>query len=116
MSLARYLVMGACALGACHSGAPAPASAPSPTVNIRPVAESVALCKTTDAELRATLGTPYRDGRFGRNRILSWLSHGEGPEQFLAVLLNDHGVVVDLFWDVPGAVSWSPSDHCATEK
>src|ERR1700759_855511 len=63
----------------------------------------VTLCHTTEAELRAALGTPTRDGVLHDARVLSWLtgiSH-EGVVHYLAVLLDGQGVVIDRIWDVP---------------
>lgn len=37
----------------------------------------------------------------------------ESPGEFLGVLINGHGVVVDLYWDVPTEVPWAPTDQCA---
>jgi hypothetical protein len=52
-----------------------------------------------------------RDGRLGRYRVRSWLL-GKDPERVLGVLLDAHGVVVDLDWDTPGDVAWIPRDTC----
>ena len=79
---------------------------------VRDAAERVVLCKTTEADLRASLGEPFRDGRLGEHRVVSWVAERD-VERFLAVLVDARGVVVDLYWDVPGAVAWTPTDRCA---
>lgn len=77
------------------------------------VARSVVLCKTTEAELRAQLGKPTRDGVLRRARILSWITRDNGVVSYLAVLLNARGIVVDMYWDIPTEVPWVPADQCA---
>jgi len=56
-----------------------------------------------------------RDGRIGRFRVMSWLV-GKDPERVLAVLLDAHGVVIDIDWDTPGDVTWIPRDNCAPPR
>ena len=106
------------ALAACRatpaSGPSSPSADPS-RATVSQAAKDVMLCKTTGAELRAKLGAPFRDGRLGPNRIQTWVADRD-RELFLGVLLDEHDVVVDVFWDVPGAVAWSPQDHCAAAK
>lgn len=56
------------ALAACkHATATAPSSAPSSS---RAFIASIEVCKTTEADVRARLGPPTRDGRLGDARIL----------------------------------------------
>jgi hypothetical protein len=110
---ARAIVL-SFALAACRaSTSPAPASSSNGAsrADVAQAAKGVVLCTTTGAELRNKLGTPFRDGRLGPNRIQTWVAERE-RELFLGVLLDDRDVVVDVFWDVPGAVAWSPIDHC----
>jgi hypothetical protein len=103
------LVAGGCA----HSAArPGTAAAAPPAVDARVVAGSVVLCKTTEAELRRQFGEPTRDGILHRARVLSWITRWDSPAKYLAVLLDDRGVVVDVYWDVPSEVPWVPTDQC----
>lgn len=107
LAVAVTLVAGA----ACTRGAAPAATAPRPTASS---VAAIALCTTTEAELRTALGAPARDGVLHRARILSWMA-GEtegGVVHYLAVLLDDRGVVVDLYWDVPTEIPWTPTDQC----
>ncbi len=107
LAVAATLVAGA----ACTRGAAPAATAPRPTASS---VAAIALCTTTEAELRTALGAPARDGVLHRARILSWMA-GEtegGVVHYLAVLLDDRGVVVDLYWDVPTEIPWTPTDQC----
>jgi hypothetical protein len=72
----------------------------------------IELCRTTAAELRQSFGEPMRDGRVRDGRVASWMLGRGHPERILAVLLDSHGVVVDIYWDVPGVGSWAPRDAC----
>jgi hypothetical protein len=82
---------------------------------VRVAASAIVLCKTTEAEVRAAMGgaRPFRDGRVHAGRVLSWVATSS-PERFLAVLVDDHGIIVDLIWDAPGAVSWDPRSQCGS--
>jgi|HubBroStandDraft_2_1064218.scaffolds.fasta_scaffold221474_3 hypothetical protein len=71
----------------------------------------IELCKTTEADLRASFGPSMRDGRLGRYRVQSWVI-GRDPERILAVVLDVRAVVVDLSWDTPGVLDWIPRDQC----
>ena len=98
--------------GGCAGSRPAPADAAPPTP-VGDVARGVVLCTTTEADLRRALGAPTRDGRLGDRRVLSWIA-GEGAVvHYLAVLLDARGVVVDLYWDLPTEIPWTPTDRCA---
>ncbi|MCY7354116.1 MAG: hypothetical protein LH470_03390 [Lysobacter sp.] len=75
------------------------------------------LCRTTETELRASLGIPTRDGRLRDARVLSWItgdSDGDdgGVVHYVAVMLEPHGTVVDLYWDLPTEIAWTPTDQC----
>jgi hypothetical protein len=86
------------------------ASAPPTSEPVRP---EVQLCKTTSAELEQRLGRPYRDGQVHRWHIQSFMLSQRGErESFLAVALDADGVVHDVYYDVPGAISWTPEDQC----
>jgi hypothetical protein len=97
------------ALAGCAHAVQAPSPEP---VDRRAAARAVELCSTTEAELRAALGEPTRDGVLRRDRIVSWII-GEGDVvSYLAVLVDPRGVVVDTVWDVPTEVPWTPSSQC----
>lgn len=83
------------------------------SVDARAVAKSVVLCTTTGDDLRRQLGEPTRDGILHRAHVLSWTTRSESPTRFLAVQVDDRGVVVDLYWDILSGVSWVPTDQCA---
>ena len=71
----------------------------------------IELCHTTSAELVQRYGQPYRDGQVHRWHVQSFMFDRE-DEVFLAVLLDDRGVVRDVYYDVPGAIDWVPEDQC----
>jgi hypothetical protein len=81
-------------------------------VDARAVVRSIVLCKTTESELIARLGEPTRNGLLGRARIMSWIIQWDHPTRYLGVLLDDRGTVVDLYWDLPTEIPWSPADRC----
>ncbi|MEO8701814.1 MAG: NUDIX domain-containing protein [Kofleriaceae bacterium] len=102
MKTFALLVLAACRAPAAH--APAPAAGP----------PAITLCHTTEAELRAALGEPTRDGIFHDARIESWIlgeGHG-GVVRYLAVMLDPKGVVIDRVWNVPTEIPWVPADQC----
>lgn len=74
----------------------------------------ITLCRTTEAELRAALGTPTRDGLLHDARVLSWITGAsrEGAVRYLAVLLDGQGVVIDRIWNLPSEINWVPADQC----
>lgn len=78
---------------------------------VREAAAKVVLCKSTEEEFRRALGAPYRDGRIAAGRVASWSPAGAESPHYLAVLLRD-GLVVDIYFDVPTEVAWSPADRC----
>lgn len=90
----------------------APATAPAP-VDRGGAVRAIALCTTTEAQLRAALGEPTRDGLFRRERILSWIIDEDDVVRYLAVMLDARGVVVDLVWDIPTEIPWTPANQCA---
>lgn len=105
--------------GCAHSNAPTstqaaapPASGADRTPVFGTAAHSVVLCKTTEADLRRQLGEPLRDGILHGTRVMSWIARWDAPERYLAVLLDDRGVVVDLYWDIPRELPWVPTDQC----
>ncbi|HEV7783939.1 MAG TPA: hypothetical protein VGQ28_01315 [Thermoanaerobaculia bacterium] len=99
------------AAGCAHSGA-SPATSPKASLDIVAAARSVVLCKTTETELRRLLGAPTRDGILHKAHIMSWILRSETPVGYLAVLLDERGVVVDLYWDIPTEIPWVPADQC----
>lgn len=108
-ALAARLALCAAALAGCAHTAAAPSA---PSVDAAAVARAVVLCTTTEADLRRSLGAPTRDGRFRDARVVSWVTGEEGVVHFLAVLLDARGVVVDLYWDLPDEIPWTPTDQC----
>ena len=104
-------------LVAALAGCARPAGTPGPTPAAddgRALAASVVLCRTTEAELRRALGEPTRDGRLRDTRVLSWILGDEPVVRYLAVLLDARGVVVDLYWDLPTEIPWTPANQCGT--
>lgn len=97
--------------GCAHSVAQ-PKTRATPAVDARTISRSVILCTTTEAELRRQFGEPNRDGILHRSRVLSWIMRWDSPARYLAVLLDDRGVVVDVYWDIPAEVPWEPTDQC----
>ena len=91
---------------------PTPTTTPSPTTDIRKIASSIVLCKTTEAELRRQLGEPTRDGILRNARIVSWITSLDTPVRYLAVLVDEQGIVVDLYWDIPTEIPWMPANQC----
>jgi hypothetical protein len=98
--------------GCAHSATATAASAADTATVFRTAARSIVLCSTTESELRRKLGEPYRDGILHRRRVVSWIAQRDSPTRYLAVLLDDHGVVVDVYWDIPTEVPWVPTDQC----
>lgn len=92
----------------CASAGPTPA----PAIDGAAVARSVALCKTTLAEIEHRLGAPSRDGVLHASRIVSWVVEWEPLTRYLAVQLDAAGVVTDLYWNVPTEIPWVPVDQC----
>lgn len=105
-TLALLLCLAGCAHAAPSS--PAPGSAG----DRRAIARAVELCRTTEAELRAALGQPTRDGMLRRARVLSWIIAEDGVVSYLAVLVDSRGIVVDRVWDLPTEIPWNPENQC----
>ena len=100
------------ALILCLSCAHAKPADSTPRVDGYGIARSVVLCQTTESELRAKLGPPTRDGILHGDRIMSWIVSEDAAVHYLAVLLDNRGVVTDLYWDVPTEVPWTPANQC----
>lgn len=75
-------------------------------------AQSVVLCQTTLAELQTKLGTPSRDGIFHSARIVSWITEWEPLVRYMAVMVDKQGIVVDLYWNIPSEIPWTPASQC----
>jgi hypothetical protein len=92
------------------------ASAPQKVATVRvdgaAIARSVVLCKTSLASLTEALGQPSRDGILHSARVVSWITDWDSPIKYLAVLVDDQGVVTDLYWNIPTEIPWVPSDQC----
>jgi hypothetical protein len=97
------------ALVGCHS----PKDVQRPAVG--PRIPAIKLCQTTEAELRAALGNPSRDGVLHQARVMSWIVSDDGLVKYLAVLLDTNGVVIDEIWNVPTEIPWVPTDQCSTK-
>lgn len=76
------------------------------------VARSVELCKTLLSDLQAKLGTPSRDGRLGKVRIMTWVVEWDPLTKYLGVMADETGTVVDLYWNLPSEVQWTPTNRC----
>ncbi|GAB6195504.1 hypothetical protein PAGU2595_008050 [Lysobacter xanthus] len=103
------IVMTATLLAGC---AAAPAPRERPIVDGASVARGVELCRTRVAEIEARLGPPSRDGRLGRARLLTWIVDWDPLVRYLGVLADADGRVVDVVWDAPSEVPWTPVDRC----
>lgn len=114
----RLLLIATAALAGCVSARPADtspvdgAAIDGAAIDGAAVARSVVLCTSTEADLRARLGAPTRDGRLHGERVLSWITGEDGVVHFLAVLLDARGTVVDLYWDLPSEIPWVPASQC----
>ena len=104
ISLLSALLLAGCAT--------APPDEEQPVANGAEVARSVVLCQTKVADLQAQLGTPSRDGVMGRSRVMTWIVTWDPLTKYLGVMADENGVVVDLYWDLPSEVPWSPANHC----
>jgi len=83
-----------------------------PIANGIEVARSVVLCQTQVSALQAQLGTPSRDGILGKSRVVTWIVEWDPLVKYLGVLADENGVVVDLYWNLPSEVQWSPVNRC----
>jgi hypothetical protein len=103
-----FPLLGAVTLAACRQTATT-----DNTVNsFQATARSVVVCQTTEADLRRDLGEPSRDGILHGARVLTWIIPGTSSARYLAVLVDTRGVVADLYWDIPTAVPWTPTNQC----
>jgi len=100
-----------CAAGCAHS-APPRESRSDRVARARAAADAIVLCRTTEAELRRELGEPTRNGRLHGQRILSWIVQWDAPARYFAVLVDDRGIVIDAYWDVPTEIPWVPVSQC----
>jgi len=96
-------------LGGCAHGA---AGVAKPSIDGRAIARSVVLCKTTEADLRRQLGEPTRDGILHDAHIESWITGSDATVHYIAVLLDEQNIVVDLYWDIPTEIPWVPANQC----
>jgi hypothetical protein len=76
------------------------------------VARAVQLCQSSVASLEAQLGRPSRDGRLGRTRVVTWIVEWEPLVKYLGVMADEAGTVVDVAWNLPSEVQWSPTNRC----
>ena len=83
-----------------------------PAVDAAAAVRSIRLCRTQVGELQQQLGVPTRDGIMHKQHIVSWIVQWDAPTRYLAVLLNPQNTVVDLYWNVPSEIPWTPTDQC----
>lgn len=83
-----------------------------PIANGAAIARTVVICNTNIADLQAQLGEPSRDGLLGGSRILTWVVAWDPLVKYLGVMADQKGTVVDIYWDLPSEVQWSPSNRC----
>lgn len=83
-----------------------------PIPNGAEIARSVELCKSNIADLQARLGPPSRDGVLGRSRIMTWIVAWEPLVNYLGVMADASGTVVDVYWNLPSEVTWLPANRC----
>lgn len=89
--------------------------------------QSVRKCETTETELRATFGEPYREGIVDGMRTMTWMYQPGGSvvagdassleeisrgQQMLVVAVSDANVVEDLIYNPPPGVIWQPRASC----
>ncbi len=116
MRLALLLASLLLSAGCSHTSPRSDSAAGEHAKGIQNVIRSIVLCETTEAELRASLGIPTRDGLLREQRIVSWITSDEAVTQYLAVLVNADGKVADLYWDIPTEIPWTPADQCANRS
>lgn len=84
-----------------------------PTIaNGEAIARGVQLCKSSVAALETQLGRPSREGRLGRMRVVTWIVEWDPLVKYLGVMADDAGTVVDVYWNLPSEVTWSPTNRC----
>lgn len=76
------------------------------------IARSVQLCRTPLSELTEKLGPPSRDGKLGDVRVITWIVEWDPLTRFLGVVVNDAGIVADVYWNLPSEVPWQPANRC----
>jgi len=104
ISLLSALLLAGCAT--------APSDEEQPIANGAEVARSVVLCQTKVADLQVQLGAPNRDGVMGRSRVMTWIVTWDPLTKYLGVMADENGVVVDLYWNLPSEIPWSPVNRC----
>lgn len=83
-----------------------------PIANGAAIARSVVLCQSNIADLQAQLGEPSRDGFLGSSRILTWVVAWDPLVKYLGVMADQKGTVVDIYWNLPSEIQWSPTNRC----
>ena len=83
-----------------------------PISNGAAIARTVQLCETTFTELKERLGEPSRDGVLGKDRVVTWIVDWDPLTKYLGVLLDRSGTVVDVYWNLPSEVTWTPTNRC----
>lgn len=106
VSLTLLMALAGCAV------APRKETAEHPAIDGAAIARSVVMCRTTLAELEARLGAPSRDGLLGPTRVLTWITDWEPLLRYLGVAVDERGTVIDLYWNLPTEMPWSPTNRC----
>lgn len=83
-----------------------------PPITGMPDASKFTLCKTTYADLVGLMGNPSRDGRIHRARVATWVYELEPMERYIGVLFDENNIAVDVYWNMPTEVIWSPTNQC----
>jgi hypothetical protein len=84
-----------------------------PVLDGAAAARAITVCHTPLSDLEARLGAPTRDGRLHSDRIVSWITEWEPLAKYLAVMVDARGIVVDVYWDVPTEIPWTPTNQCS---
>ena len=46
----------------------------------------------------------------------SYNSRRDSPVSYLAILVDERGGVVDLYWDIPTEIPWLPTNQCLRQN
>ena len=112
MNIHRLLSACTCGLLVAGCATTRPQQPAARIVDPTPVIATIHVCQTTFEQLRAQLGEPSRNGIIHRQRVVTWITALSPLVRYLGVLLNDNGVVVDMYWDIPTEIVWEPADQC----
>jgi hypothetical protein len=76
------------------------------------VGDEMVLCKTTYKELVQRLGKPSREGLLGKERVVTWIVEWRPLIRYLGVMVDNQGVIVDRYWNLPSEIVWAPTNRC----